>query len=95
MIPITLFYDSEKIKMNGSDPILISAYGNHGINISINNISSINVICVTGCHGISLYTGYDETLFPLLRRGWILAYCHIRYALHALLSFFIILKRRW
>ncbi|XP_011406687.2 PREDICTED: prolyl endopeptidase-like isoform X2 [Amphimedon queenslandica] len=57
MIPITLFYDSKRIELNGSNPMLMIAYG---------------------CHGVSLYTGYDETLLPLIRRGWILAYCHIR-----------------
>ena len=32
MIPITLFYDSGRIELNGSNPILVIAYGNSIIN---------------------------------------------------------------
>lgn len=72
-VPITLFYDSLKLKMNGTNPLLVRTYGKY--NNQLMNVLHINI----GAHGISLYTGYNETLIPLLRKGWILAYCHIRY----------------
>lgn len=31
MIPITLFYDSRRIELNGSNPMLMIAYGNKSI----------------------------------------------------------------
>jgi protease II len=56
-IPITLIFDISKLKMDGTNPLLVRVYG---------------------CHGVSLYTGYDGTMLPLLDDGWIIAYCHVR-----------------
>ena len=42
MIPITLFYDSRRIELNGSNPMLMIAYGNKSI---INLIYLLYLLC--------------------------------------------------
>lgn len=37
-------------------------------------------VCCVGCYGENLYMGYQPDKLPLLSRGWVLAYCHVRYA---------------
>ena len=59
--------------------------------VTVSSIILVSYIFDKGCHGVSLYTGYDETLLPLMRRGWILAHCHIRYCNDNKIIFIIII----
>lgn len=36
-------------------------------------------VVYVGCYGDNLYMGYQPDRLPLLSRGWVLAYCHVRW----------------
>ncbi|XP_072031224.1 prolyl endopeptidase-like [Amphiura filiformis] len=36
------------------------------------------LVCGYGAYGLDVETGYSPEMIPLLERGWVIAYCHIR-----------------
>lgn len=66
--------------MDGANPLLVKVYGtNMSVCVCVWLIRrKVSHACDTGCYGLPVHMGYDATLQPLLRRGWILAFCHVR-----------------
>lgn len=74
LVPLTVCYRTDLAKQDGTAPLLVHVYGK---NVNFFYCPHTRVFSA-GCYGENLNMAYRPEKQPLLNRGWVLAYCHVR-----------------